>query len=174
MYRLFGVATLVVSFVLCTPISWSSGALAEAQAAVSPSALSAEQIILLTNQARQRASLMTVTSDRRLMQAAQAKAEAMAAAQHFAHALPDGRRAWDFMRSADYRYAHAGENLAIHFTSEKRMVQAWLASPTHRAVILNARYEHIGIGIARGEFQGHRGWYVVQILATEMRTTPAR
>ena len=42
------------------------------------------------------------------------------------------------------------------------MVKNWLASPGHRANLLNGKYTKIGIGIARGRYKGHDALYVTQ------------
>jgi uncharacterized protein YkwD len=61
-------------------------------------------------------------------------------------------------------YGLAGENLAWGTGSYARagsVVAMWLASPGHRANLLSPSYRRIGIGIARGTFQGHPGAAVV-------------
>jgi uncharacterized protein YkwD len=44
----------------------------------------------------------------------------------------------------------AGENVAEANVSPGRMVELWMASPTHRANILNRNYTHVGVGAVRG------------------------
>jgi hypothetical protein len=43
------------------------------------------------------------------------------------------------------------------------VVAAWLASPKHRENIMNTRYEEIGIGTARGMYQGKDTVFIVQL-----------
>lgn len=44
-----------------------------------------------------------------------------------------------------------GEALAFSRQGDAaRVVQAWLDSPAHRAVVLGARYREIGVGVAGG------------------------
>jgi uncharacterized protein YkwD len=56
-----------------------------------------------------------------------------------------------------------GETLA--FTRERDpgwVVRAWLSSPSHRSVLLNPRYEEIGVGAARGApFRGVSGGFTI-------------
>jgi uncharacterized protein YkwD len=37
------------------------------------------------------------------------------------------------------------------------VVDLWLESPAHRAILLSSRFRHAGIGVAVGAFQGRRG-----------------
>ncbi len=58
----------------------------------------------------------------------------------------------------------AGENLAWgtgSYASAGSVVAMWLASPGHRANLLKPSYRRIGIGIARGTFQGYAGASIV-------------
>jgi uncharacterized protein YkwD len=58
----------------------------------------------------------------------------------------------------------AGENLAWgsgSYASASSVVAMWLASPGHRANLLKPSYRRIGIGIARGSFQGYHGASVI-------------
>ena len=61
-------------------------------------------------------------------------------------------------------YGLAGENLAWgtgSYASAGSVVAMWLASPGHRANLLKPSFRRIGIGIARGPFQGHPGASIV-------------
>lgn len=124
-------------------------------------------IVDLTNE--ERASEVNIDRLNRNMTldvAAQQKAEHMARHQYFAHYAPDGTTPWSFFDAAGYVYAHAGENLAIHFTDSAAVVDAWMRSPTHRANIVNADFTEIGVGTARGVYQGFETIYVVQLFGT--------
>jgi uncharacterized protein YkwD len=56
-----------------------------------------------------------------------------------------------------------GENLAWESggSSAQFLVDAWLASPDHRANLLRPGFRRIGIGLARGSFLGHPDTTVV-------------
>jgi uncharacterized protein YkwD len=54
-----------------------------------------------------------------------------------------------------YRYSSAGEVLARNYTDDRQIVDAWLASKTHRGVLLNCDYRETGIG--------REGTYTVQL-----------
>ncbi len=68
--------------------------------------------------------------------------------------------------TTQYNFVNAGENLAVHFSDTKKLVDAWVASPTHRANIMNGAYTETGIGIAEGEFEGFNTLFVVQFFGT--------
>ncbi|HSN12965.1 MAG TPA: CAP domain-containing protein, partial [Propionibacteriaceae bacterium] len=43
----------------------------------------------------------------------------------------------------------AGENIAAGYTSVSAVTAGWMASPTHRANILNAKFKSISVGVAQ-------------------------
>lgn len=130
-------------------------------------------VVDLTNEARAANQLADLQHDSVLDRAAQLKAEHMAQNQYFAHHSPSGVTPWHWFAKAGYRYAHAGENLAVHFTDSGEVVEAWMESPTHRENIVNGRFTEIGVGTARGEFEGQRTIFVVQLFGTPaVRTAP--
>jgi uncharacterized protein YkwD len=106
---------------------------------------------------------LTVTAQ--LTKAAQAREDDMAAQEYFSHVSPQGIRAWSFIQAQCYGYRSAGENLAINFTDSETLVAAWMNSPGHRSNLLNPQFTEIGVGIAAGEFKGHKTLYVVQLFA---------
>jgi len=115
-----------------------------------------------SNQARAQLNKKPLTSNAKLMTAAQMKAEDMAKGHFFAHTAPDGTVAWDYFKKVGYSYEVAGENLAITNESSDAIIQGWLNSPTHRDNLLNSQYADMGIGMASfGDYQGHKGTYVV-------------
>jgi hypothetical protein len=90
----------------------------------------------------------------------------MAKNGYFAHFAPDGTSPWHWFDEAGYVYTHAGENLAIHFTDSNEVVDAWMNSPKHRENIVNGVYTEIGVGTAKGKFEGYDTVYVVQLFGT--------
>ncbi|MFW6210279.1 MAG: CAP domain-containing protein, partial [Patescibacteria group bacterium] len=123
-------------------------------------------VVDLTNQERATNAAPPLRRSALLDQAAAQKAEHMVREGYFAHFSPDGVSPWHWFGEVGYRYAHAGENLAVHFTDSSAMVDAWMQSPTHRENIVNAQYTEIGIGTATGTFEGYRTVFVVQLFAT--------
>lgn len=84
--------------------------------------------------------------------AAQIRTNDMVARNYFGHDTPDGRKGYtDALAYLGVSYAWAGENLAMNNyraeTSAVRAHGALLASPTHRANILEpVDFDSVGIG----------------------------
>lgn len=123
-------------------------------------------LVRLTNAQRIDHSLSPLATSTLLTQAAQLKVEDMARRSYFAHLTPDGYNFTYFLDQAGYEYKYAGENLAFDFTESRDVSQAWLASPGHRANLLNDRYTEIGIASATGMLNGKRGIFVAQFFGT--------
>jgi hypothetical protein len=132
-------------------------------AVVFSSAISQANIIALTNATRESLGLSDLTPNSQLQAAAQAKADDMMLNHYFAHTSPAGKTPWDWIHTAGYMYTLAGENLAAHYETSEDVTSGWLASPTHRANIVNERFSEIGIGISHGEFDDYDTFLVVQM-----------
>ncbi|HEX2792372.1 MAG TPA: CAP domain-containing protein [Candidatus Paceibacterota bacterium] len=120
-------------------------------------------LVDLANDDRTDAALPALTVNPKLVAAAQAKADDMAAKSYFAHTSPDGTTSWQWFKDAGYAYASAGENLAVDFNDSENVERAWMDSPTHRANILSGKFTEIGIATAVGELDGKRTVFVVQM-----------
>ncbi len=123
-------------------------------------------IINLTND--ERADLATPTLNRSVLldKAAKLKAEDMAKKHYFSHYSPSNISPWYWFNQVNYDYLHAGENLAIYFTDSEAIVKAWMKSPSHRANIVDQKYTEIGVGTAKGIYNGYKTVYVVQLFGT--------
>ncbi|MDO8576348.1 MAG: CAP domain-containing protein [bacterium] len=130
-------------------------------AAVLPAALTD-----LTNNDRAAAGHRALVHDPLLAQAAQKKAEDMAAKGYFAHISPEGKSPWYWLDAVGYKYTYAGENLAVDFTDSMDVEKGWMNSPAHRANIVKPEYTQIGVGTARGMYQGRETTFVVELFAT--------
>lgn len=130
------------------------------------SSITPSQVIDKTNQEREQAGLSPLTMNQTLNQAALSKGQDMMTDQYWAHVSPDGTQPWFFIRGAGYDYRVAGENLARDFSDTSSMMSAWMASPTHRANILNPKYQEIGIAVIDGQLLGYETTLVVQMFGT--------
>lgn len=119
-----------------------------------------------TNAERTSLAAQPLTRSPLLDEAAQLKAEDMAKNSYFSHYSPTGVSPWHWFEVVDYQYVHAGENLAVHFTDSAAVVEAWMNSPSHRANIVNGAYTEIGVGTAKGTYQGFDTVFVVQLFGT--------
>lgn len=123
-------------------------------------------VVDLTNSERSQNQVAPLVRSDVLDRAAQQKAEHMARQQYFAHYSPDGVSPWYWFEEVGYTYAHAGENLAIHFTDSTEVVEAWMHSPAHRQNIVGQQYTEIGVGTAKGKYEGYDTVFVVQLFGT--------
>ncbi len=128
--------------------------------------ISVEDVVSQTNQQRAKSGLQPLVLNSQLSQAALAKAQDMFDHQYWAHTSPQGKEPWDFIKQANYTYKVAGENLARDFNDTASMVKAWMASPTHKANIMNGKYKQIGIAVVDGTLQGFETTLVVQMFGT--------
>ena len=126
----------------------------------------------LTNEQRTDNGITALTVSPLLTQAAQDKANDMAAKGYFSHVSPSGELPWAWFEQVGYNYQFAGENLAINFTDSQDVVNAWMLSPEHRANILKQDYTQIGIGIAQGMYQGEETTFVVEFFGTPEPASP--
>jgi hypothetical protein len=117
--------------------------------------MSISSLLQETNEERVSTGLGNLTLNAKLNQAAQAKAEDMAARDYWSHNTPEGSPPWIFFTNAGYSYQTAGENLAYGFDTSTNAVVGWMNSPGHKANILNNSYTEVGFGIANASnYQG--------------------
>lgn len=124
----------------------------------------------LTNQQRQKSGLPELAVSPLLTEAAQLKANDMATKSYYAHVSPDGKTPLDWLKAAGYNYLNAGENLVIDRDTSKEAVAAWMNSPEHRENILRPQFTEIGIGVAKGKYDGLDTIFVVQEFGTPYPT----
>jgi len=123
-------------------------------------------LIESVNEERKYFQIGTLKENILLNQAALLKANDMLQKGYFAHISPTGITPWYWFKKVGYDYKFAGENLGIGFIDSKALHEAWNNSPSHRANLLNGKYEEIGIGVVKGSFQGAPTTIVVQLFGT--------
>lgn len=122
-----------------------------------------EQLLAATNAKRAETGLNPLILDGRLSRAAALKAQDMFTNNYWAHNSPVGKTPWEFVTAAGYRYRVAGENLAKNFSVSSGVVDAWMASPTHRDNIMRGDYKDIGFAVVNGVLGGEETTLVVQM-----------
>ena len=127
-----------------------------------------QDIIDRTNALRKENGVAALRVNDKLMQAAQVRADEMAASGVYSHTRPDGRKS---NTVTDSKYT--GENL--HNISElyleqqqktlsEAVVELWSNSKAHADNMTSSRYGEIGVGLARGiDKDGFDCWYCVQV-----------
>jgi uncharacterized protein YkwD len=163
-----GIALLVLGIASLVTISISANFLRVKGATTQ---LSISQLLAFVNAHRQEFGIAPLIVHPALEQAAAQKAAHMVEHGYWDHADPSsGTTPWQFIDAAGYRYAKAGENLARDFDDSHKVTDAWMASPTHRANMLERDYTHTGIGIAYGMHDQKPTVLVVQLMATPLAT----
>ncbi len=125
--------------------------------------LSPDGIVQYTNVERLKAGLGSLKINAELNASAGNKLQDIFKQQYFEHISPSGVGVSDLAKQSGYDYVIVGENLALgSFGSNQALLSAWMASPGHRANIIDSRYQNIGVAVSRGMFQGSMQWVAVQ------------
>ena len=113
--------------------------------------------LCLINKRRRAHGLRRLRGQRDLREAAQRYAQDMVSRGFFSHVAPGGVDLQDRLRASGFIQPSeawfVGENLAWGEGSQgspRSIVRMWMASPGHRANILQPRFRHVGIGVAAG------------------------
>ena len=124
-----------------------------------------QDIVDRTNALHKENGVAALRVNDKLMQAAQVRADEMAASGVYSHTRPDGRK---YTTVTDCKYI--GEN--IHLIGEWQIrdsslpsfaVEAWKNSAAHLKNMLNTRYHEIGVGVSKGTVMDEPYWYCVQL-----------
>ena len=113
-----------------------------------------QQVVDLVNVERAKAGLKPLVAKQDLTSVAQLKAQDMYNSRYFSHQSPNYGSPFDMMRKYGISYRAAGENIAMGQRTAAQVVQDWMNSPGHRANILNANYNEIGVGV----YQSYNGY----------------
>ncbi|MFS4093020.1 CAP domain-containing protein [Streptomyces sp. AF1A] len=106
------------------------------------------RIVQLVNSERAKAGCSALTLNSALTKAAQAHSADMAAHQNMSHTGSDGSSPGDRITAAGYAWSSYGENVAYGYATPEDVMAGWMASPGHRANILNCSFKEIGVGYA--------------------------
>ncbi len=137
--------------------------------------MSVKEVIDITNKNRStNGNLSPLKENSKLDSSAQKKLEDMLNLQYFEHVSPSGVGVSDLAKASSYEYIIIGENLALgNFKDSKALVDAWMASPGHRANILNGKYTEIGVAVGHGIYQGRDTWLAVQHFGSPKNSCPS-
>ncbi len=122
-----------------------------------------EQIFTEINVQRRTNGEIALKENASLDHAAKAKLEDMFSKNYWDHTSPSGEKAWDFINQTGYSYKAAGENLAKGFIATNAMVDAWMASPSHKKNILDKEFTETGIAVGNGLINGRETTIAVQL-----------
>ena len=125
-----------------------------------------QDIVDRTNALRRENGVAALRVNDRLMQAAQVRADEMAAHTVYSHTRPNGGK---FNTVADCPYMAENIHRIADWTMSnqtlaERAVADWSASTTHNKNMVNPKLSEIGVGLARGvNDTGDPCWYCVQL-----------
>jgi len=117
--------------------------------------ISNSDIIILTNNERQKAGVKTLKENSLLDKIAKERLEDMFNQGYFEHVSPQGISVSDIAKTDGYSYVLIGENIALgNFSSSKELVVAWMESTGHKENILNPSFSEIGVYAKAGSYNG--------------------
>lgn len=118
-------------------------------ASQAPASGAVAQVVQLVNAERAKVGCSPLTVNASLTKAAQAHSEDMAAHQNMSHTGSDGSAPGDRITGAGYVWSSYGENVAYGYATPEQVMAGWMASPGHKANILNCSFKEIGVGLAQ-------------------------
>ena len=130
---------------------------------IASAAISPAQLIKLANQDRAANYLAPLKENPKLTKAAQKRADYLASTGYFSYQDLQGNWPWHYFTESGYKFKYAGEKLARKFTDAEEVQKAFMASPTHKANILNVHYKEVGSAIS---IDSEGNYYVVEFYGT--------
>ncbi|MBR1529977.1 MAG: hypothetical protein IJ642_11865 [Oscillospiraceae bacterium] len=104
-----------------------------------------DQVADLVNQERAKQGLNALRTNPVLNQAAEIRSQEIIS--QFSHTRPDGRSCATVLDDTGVAWTATGENIAYGYDSPESVMNGWMNSSGHRANILNANFDSIGIGV---------------------------
>lgn len=131
--------------------------------------ITTQELLVLTNEKRSQEGAGSLSLNQDLSEAAAQKASDMFSENYWAHNSPTGKTPWVFIKNSGYQYVYAGENLAKGFTNSEDIINAWMASTSHRENMLSKNYTEVGFAVKEGKLLGEETVLIVEMFGN---TTP--
>ena len=146
---------------VCALVAIATFGAGSAQAAKPLHNLSRAQLSLLSaiNSARAAAGVAPLRPSASLTSAASWQSRALARAGYLDHTAPDGSSLVDRLQRVRWSGTAAGEDLAVA-GAPGEAVTMWMQSPGHRENLLRPSFRSVGLGLARGAWNGREAFYV--------------
>ncbi|WP_026907614.1 CAP domain-containing protein [Paucisalibacillus globulus] len=132
------------------PTNMQVGSVIRLRATASSPTTFEEQVAQLVNQERSKNGLSPLLHRADISSVAEKKAMDMINSNYFSHTSPNYGSPFDMMKTFGINYRTAGENIAKGQKSPQEVMNAWMNSSGHRANILNANFDSIGVGYYNG------------------------
>lgn len=152
--------------------SLATGALADSELEPCASAASLQQAVQQLNELRQQGDapcagaitdMQPLAWESRLASSAHAQAADLALRDLLSHVDARQRGLGARLRSAGYAAAGAGENLAAGQTDFDDTLQAWLASPSHCANLMQAEFRDVGLACVQRRGSRYERFWVAHL-----------
>jgi uncharacterized protein YkwD len=140
---------------------------AQAQQAPAQAGLSSVENYLLTamNQQRTAAGLQPVQVDGSIVSLARSRSDDMAERNYFSHTTPEGKNFLPMMGERKISYKFAGEILARNnypdAEAAKIAIDSYLGSAAHKAIMLDGRFNLVGVGYTKSAEDGMQYYTVI-------------
>lgn len=115
-----------------------------------------KEVLGYVNQYRSEAGVGSLSLDDDLNTAATIRALEMAWTRTMSHYRPDGRDCFTVLRDLNITTYSAAENIAMGYSTPKKVSEGWKDSRGHYANMVNSGFTKIGIGYAN--VNGHHYW----------------
>jgi uncharacterized protein YkwD len=126
------------------------GATSRASAADEYNETAESQLVQLINLVRGQHGLPPLQEDARLQAAARTHTQLMASRKTLSHQLPGEAALAKRLALSDAYFYTAGETAAYNRTPAAAQ-ESFMHSPPHRTIILDPRYDSVGVGVVAGD-----------------------
>jgi uncharacterized protein YkwD len=159
--RGFAVSFLAVLAFLALPVASALACAGEqSQPGATSDVVYERAVECLVNQQRGAAGLSALAHDRHLARAAGRFSASMVRQQFFSHVSPQGSTPGARAHAAGYPGGELGETIgwgAGELATPAAIVEGWMESPPHRAILLGGGFRRVGLGVATGSPSGMPG-----------------
>jgi uncharacterized protein YkwD len=155
--RILAAAALIACLLVAGP-----GALPSAAASLDAQE---SDLVSVVNSFRASRGLARLSLSDTLTFAAKWMATDMAIYNYFSHTSRDGRAPIQRMTDAGYPgpQTYTGENMAAGYASASEVLNGWINSPAHYAVLTNPNYRAIGVGRAYSDGSSYHTYWVMDV-----------
>jgi len=128
-----------------------------------------EEVAALINAERAVQGLPALETSGRLIAASRGHSQDMADEGFFSHVGSDGSTLSTRLFDQGYEYLCCGEIIAAGFPDGESVVNAWLGSSGHRAIILADNYTELGVGYVYSSSSPYGYYWTVDVASPRVR-----
>ena len=129
-------------------------------------------MVQLVNQARANAGLAPVSVSAAVHDVAQWRSKDQIDRDYFSHSIPpEGYKVDYYMKQRGIAFSWWGETISKNTYSDSTSTQSafnwWMGSDPHRAIILEPRATHIGVGAYKGTYQSYANTHLYTMVVIQ-------